>query len=567
VTAADSMPNDAQLIELEDRVMGREASNDDVADDAGSRTASASQVAAATAAVAAANAPRAIQPRPNRIDMVDDWDPAADDELAEEYGTVLRDLAEARRDVREAAPEGGESRHDHVGGSVRAIADAAFEQAQLVERSATVAPLNSMANAAYGRQDITNERRQSDRHESAGYRVGRNVAVNNDEDYSASDVSARKLALRAHEAIAAATEEIERQVSTSRFTQANGTGGVGGGGGGVTLRADVMNSQPTKRPGILRAPQRLASPHEQNLHEPRSTFVEGTPEVVSHGTVMPVSAITGATDGRLLDAAAQMQTYLHSTGVDNDVAEALLHNIVAHRIPFVAERDLRDLVRETIAETINVSTGWPAIGHCHRIAIVGASGSGKSSVVAKLAEGYAASGLSVGVVSIIAGANTSSQIAAHANDPLIRRGTMEVQFAADVDQMIAALQRFDGRDVVLIDTPSSTYLDAASFNAVSRCLAAVRIDDVQVTIPLATSVREAESVVQHFQPMGVQRLIVTKLDESRYAGQLLNYGFRFGLPMTFLTDGQRVPDDIRAASATEIAELIVPRQHEGDIAQ
>jgi len=426
--------------------------------------------------------------------------------------------------------------------------------------------MNPMANAAYGRQsDVTNERRQSTATGSTGYRVGRNVAANPDEDYTTSDVNARQLALRAHEAIAAATLEIERQVSTSRFTQATGTGG----GGGVTLRADVMSSHPVtpqRQSGAMRAPQQLASPHELTL-EPRSTFVEGPSEVASHGTVMPVSPVTGATDERLVEAAARMKTYLHSTGVDNDVAEAVLHNIVAHRIPFVAERDLRDLVRETIAETINVSTGWPAIGRCHRIAIVGASGSGKSSVVAKLAEGYAGSGLSVGVISIIAGANTSSQIAAHANDPLIRRGTMEVQFAADPEQMIASLQRFGQRDVVLIDTPSSTYLDAASFNAVSRCLAAVRIDDVQVTIPLATSVREAESVVDHFQPMGVQRLIVTKLDESRYAGQLLNYGFRFRLPMTFLTDGQRVPEDIRAASATEIAELIVPRQHEGDIAQ
>jgi len=127
VTAADSMPNDAQLIELEDRVMGREAG--DVVDDTVSelpraRSASAQQIATATAAVAAANMPHPATTRPttSRIDMVDDWDPAADDELAEEYGTVLRDLATARRDVRDAnmGIDGGESRHDHGGGSVRA---------------------------------------------------------------------------------------------------------------------------------------------------------------------------------------------------------------------------------------------------------------------------------------------------------------------------------------------------------------------------------------------------------------------------------------------------------------
>jgi flagellar biosynthesis protein FlhF len=110
----------------------------------------------------------------------------------------------------------------------------------------------------------------------------------------------------------------------------------------------------------------------------------------------------------------------------------------------------------------------------------------------------------------------------------------------------------------MIDTPSAAYLDHTSMQITAACLAVARVDETHVVVPLATSVREAESVIRHFQPLHVNRLAVTKLDESRYAGQLLNFGFRFGLPITFLSDGPQIPEDLRAASAREIAELIVP---------
>ena len=81
-----------------------------------------------------------------------------------------------------------------------------------------------------------------------------------------------------------------------------------------------------------------------------------------------------------------------------------------------------------------------------------------------------------------------------------------------------------------------------------------------MVVPLATSGREAQSLVDAFRPIGANRLLVSKIDETRFIGQLVNFGFRLGLPMTFMSDGPQIPDDLCAVSARDIAERVLPTQ-------
>lgn len=262
----------------------------------------------------------------------------------------------------------------------------------------------------------------------------------------------------------------------------------------------------------------------------------------------------------LAEAARALQHFLCVTGVNADVAQAVVGTVIEHRRPFSPEGDLRVLARDVISETVRCSTGWPNVGRSHRAAFVGPSGAGKSTTVAKLAEGYMrGSGYRVGVISVVPELGIGAAAQGIGADPLIRRPNLDVRFVSTPDQMHAAIDQMAECDLVMVDTPSSAYLDSEAMRITAACLSVAKVDETHVVVPLATSVREAESVIRHFAPMHVNRLAVTKLDESRYAGQLLNFGFRFGLPITFLSDGPRIPEDVRAASAREIAELIVPQ--------
>ncbi len=493
VTAADRMPSDTELVDLEDRIMGRTGSEE------------------------SPDTPDAGQ----LIDMTDSWDGGLDDAMPDHVAAAFQ------RSYGESAgyePLEPPRRNATVNAAVSAYApkDAVALQGAIEDaRAAIVGGRTNPMDASVNGDDAL----QSD-HVGEGPVF---VAAK-----ETPQQQARRLAAQAHEAIAAATREIEHQIAASGSRTIH-----------LSVNEPARVEESTTGTTTLRA--QVASVDQD------ATVI--APRVSSDAPAVPTVSESDP---------QKVRAGLFAAGVDHDIADVLINQIATHRLPFSASRDVRELAREVVAETVRVETGWPALGRTHRIAFVGASGSGKSSSVAKLAEGYTQSGMRVGVISVIAGSTSTANLAAHANDPLVRRGTVDIQFAADPTQMITAVERFSDRDVVLIDTPSSAYLEPAAFQALAACLTAVRIDDVQVVVPLAVSVREAESVVDHFRPLGVKHMIVTKLDESRYAGQLLNFGYRFGVPITFLSDGPRVPEDIRTASAREIAALIVPQQDAGE---
>jgi flagellar biosynthesis GTPase FlhF len=530
VTAADRMPSDTELIELEDRIMGRSGDAPDSSDHQ-------------------QDADAAPERRGRHVDLVDTWDPQADQEIPDHVAAVLRNaqkVTEAAAAVRDSVgyqPITPPRRSATIANALAAYEPEVDPTTRAVElaRAAIARPVNSAVSSANMHHDSDSGSEE---------RAAAPVMIPAQE--SAFD-RAQRLASEAHQAIAAATREINDQTSVA---------------GNRTITLSVNEPARVEEPSAITLRAQIADPAEP-LESPESAREEDVRDEdvrASHpDSTSPNRGAAQAPRIRTRDDQG-VRAGLFAAGVDEDVADVILNQLALHRIPFTSSDDIRALTRELVAETLRVETGWPALGRTHRIAFVGASGAGKSSVVAKLAEGYQRSDMRVGVVSIIAGATTRAQLAAHVNDPLIRRGTADIQFAGDPAQMITAMERFSDRDVVLIDTPSSSYLDQDSYRSVASCLAAVRIDDVQAVLPLALSVREAASVIDHFRPLGVKHMVVTKLDESRYAGQLLNFGFRFGVPITFLTDGPRVPEDIRAASVQEMATLIVPHHDQGDIA-
>jgi flagellar biosynthesis GTPase FlhF len=459
VTAADRMPDDTELVDLEDRFMGGEQIDDQI--QTSPLITTAAPVAAPTGVAHAAAATAYSSTTGGLLDVRDDWDPGADPDVALQ-------IVDSRNTVAAAAM--------NLAATMQPAGD--FEPVEMPTRTATI--------------DVTDE----------------------DDVEADAALQARRLAARAHQAIADATKEIERQLATSTPVERPSATS--------TFRAEVV--EPTPR--TLDDQRVEAAPSATDI----STDISNTPALIADELV--------------------------GHGVDRDVADVLVQTAVNHRQPLLPERELRTIVRDLVAESIPARSGWPAVGRAQRIAFVGPSGAGTSSMVAKVAERYAAAGLRVGVISVIAG--TAHGALAHANDPLLRRGGLDIQFAADVDQALTAVERLADRDLIVIDTPSTACHDTAANSAVSACLAAMRADDVVLTLPLATSVREASAAIERFNAVPVTRLAITKLDESNYDGQLLNFGFRLNVPITLLSEGPNVPDHLRAASSQDMAERLLP---------
>jgi flagellar biosynthesis protein FlhF len=73
-------------------------------------------------------------------------------------------------------------------------------------------------------------------------------------------------------------------------------------------------------------------------------------------------------------------------------------------------------------------------------------------------------------------------------------------------------------------------------------------------------IAEIDAVLRHYEGLKPERLIVTKADEAVYGGSVLECCVRSGLPVSFVCNGQRVPEDIAPASTSWIAGFVMGRE-------
>ena len=265
------------------------------------------------------------------------------------------------------------------------------------------------------------------------------------------------------------------------------------------------------------------------------------------------------------DEAADLVLELERAGLTVDAAEALVREVRLHVEPFAAGR-LRDLARRRIASRFRIEQGWEPDGAARRIAVVGASGVGKTTAIANLAAGYTAAGLMVGIVVLdrpvtdahpmlprlgaTAGSEADRALAYMAGADVLRVGSPA--------EMRRGIQRLGVRDVVVIDTPGLAVGDEPGMAHLKSLLEAAGPHETHAAVPLGIAEREAAAMLSRLARVGANRLLVTKTDEARFAGPLHGLATVYDLPFSYLGCGPRVPGDLVAADGVSIAERILP---------
>ena len=80
--------------------------------------------------------------------------------------------------------------------------------------------------------------------------------------------------------------------------------------------------------------------------------------------------------------------------------------------------------------------------------------------------------------------------------------------------------------------------------------------DIHLVISATTRRQDIGFITERFKRLKYNRLIVTKIDETNAYGSVLNGPYYTKLPLAYLTDGQRVPEDIKLAAETDLAGLL-----------
>lgn len=212
----------------------------------------------------------------------------------------------------------------------------------------------------------------------------------------------------------------------------------------------------------------------------------------------------------------------------------------------------RDYMAHFITKQINISG---SLDTARRISVlIGPTGVGKTTTLAKLAaQCRFQQKKTVGLITIdayriaaIDQLKTYSQIM-----------SIPLKVALTPEELEQCISDYDDMDLILVDTPGRSQFDADALSALQDFLEAAQPADTHLLIAVATRESDAYSVVDNFAPQYVRQLIFTKLDETSSFGTILNIGKKIGKPISFLTTGQNVPDDIEAAQVERMADLFL----------
>jgi len=250
----------------------------------------------------------------------------------------------------------------------------------------------------------------------------------------------------------------------------------------------------------------------------------------------------------------ELRAALLEQGLPEALVDRLLQRAAENRGPS-GRAGLREAVLNLLERML--PTSGPvrvSAGRCVRVALVGPTGVGKTTTIAKLAARIALSERrSVGLL-----AADTYRIAAV--DQLRRYAEIlgaPVRVARTADEVAHAASSLSSHDIVFIDTAGRGHRDELRMNELRRFLEAARPDEVHLVLSLNSETSALFAAVDRFAPLGATRVLFTKLDEAVRVGSLLQGASRARLPVSYVTTGQEVPDDILLPDSRQLARLVL----------
>lgn len=242
-------------------------------------------------------------------------------------------------------------------------------------------------------------------------------------------------------------------------------------------------------------------------------------------------------------------------GIDSRYVNDLLKKGCAHRNPSAGyPSSIRSETIRAIMQILKVNDPFASGTRRTIAALVGTTGVGKTTTIAKLAAHLMFTlKRTVGLISIDNyRIGALDQLKTYANIlgipcfPAFNR-----------KDLIHALGRLEGKDVVLIDTAGQGQYDMARISELNETMT----DDLGIGTHLLLSVATDQAAMHqtaiNFSPLKFQSYIFTKIDEAETCGAIINQVMALNCPISFLTNGQNVPEDIEVADKQRIIKLLI----------
>jgi flagellar biosynthesis protein FlhF len=235
---------------------------------------------------------------------------------------------------------------------------------------------------------------------------------------------------------------------------------------------------------------------------------------------------------------------LLTSGVDAEIARSMISRVCGCGDISMQEADRRfseELNRSfPVSGPIKLKDKGPLI-----CAFVGPTGVGKTTTLAKLAAHYRLNkNKSVSIIS----ADTYRIAAIEQIRTFADIMNIRMQAVFSPDEAPEALAACEGDDIVFVDTAGRSPNNKDQMRDLGAFMDALHPEEVHLVLSATTKDQDLSDTIAHYRPFGANRVLFTKFDETGRLGNVFNAVVKAGgMPVSYFTFGQSVPDDIELA--------------------
>ena len=312
------------------------------------------------------------------------------------------------------------------------------------------------------------------------------------------------------------------------------------------LNASALNSYQRN------ATRSLATPPKRNFRQSVGSRIK-----TLYGRKRPLQPAETTRSGKD-DLLADVFQHLLSQEVKRDIANDIIDALTAAYS--AGERfDTTGQVTSSISNILKQKRNGAERQHrkksgCRVVAVVGPTGVGKTTTIAKLAARHAIErNKNVAIISL-----DSDRVGGREDLKVYAKAIgVPIKAAATPAAFNTAVNEFRKFDTVLVDTSGFNPKNQDQIDELKACLNG--IDGVETHLALSAMTKEGDllNTLRCLNTLDVQHLIFTKLDESCSHGNLLNVLVQHPLPLSFMTNGREVPHAIETGSMEKIVAYLL----------
>ncbi len=259
---------------------------------------------------------------------------------------------------------------------------------------------------------------------------------------------------------------------------------------------------------------------------------------------------------------AEIYKLSYQSGMNKEHLDALMQMSLEH-MPFrmrenstTVKRYFQTILRKMVP--IRLET-LPSVGDKKVIMLVGPTGVGKTTSIAKLAARYSflmQKKYKVGLVVL----DTYRIGAVEQLMQYARMMKLGIETVVDPPEFTSALNSLQYCDYILIDTMGSSPYDKSKIQKIYECLNANNTQyniDVTLVLPSSIKYEDLKATYENFSSLDIDTLMFTKLDETRGFGNIFSLAYETKKPISYFSVGQEVPEDLVIANSDFLVECLL----------